>query len=228
MIAHKSNRLTKIAELIKAGSRVADIGCDHGYLALYLAKSQKCKNIIATDLNEMPLKKAINNFKRFGVLGKIETRLGSGVMPIESPEADVVIVAGMGGELISSIIEEGKANGRVFEKYILQPMSRAEVLRKYLCENGFKIDNEHLLSEKGRIYSIMEVSIGKDDSCICDYYLTRHILKNKEFAAKYTDKYIKIFSDILKSNESAQIRELVLKLKEEKNKISKEDANEMQ
>lgn len=230
MQTHKSIRLAKISELVPFGASVADIGCDHGYLSMYLASSGKCKKIIATDVNELPLQKAIYNFSVYNLNQKIDTRLGNGLAPINKKEVDTVIIAGMGGELIASIIDYAKKDNKVFSKYILQPMSRPENLRKYLCENGFKITAEHLVEEKERLYTIIESEEGNENCCLCNYFLSKPLIKeDRKLFLRYIDKYIKIFNDIATQNsgyhETEQLLSTFISIK---NKMMEEKHDEVQ
>ncbi len=148
-------RLNTILTLVPQDARVCDVGTDHGYLPIFLKKSGKVKSIIATDINEKPLKKAEENIKKTGVEG-ISLRLCDGVSALSRGEADTVIIAGIGGEVISGILSRGKKNVADSEiTLILQPTTSPEFLRKYLYENGFSIDREIPVEENGKLYSVM-------------------------------------------------------------------------
>lgn len=150
-----SVRLKTIADLVPEGSKVCDVGTDHGYLAIYLKLKGIAKNVIATDLNEKPLKRASENIAAAGVSG-IELRLCDGLCGLGPNEADTVIIAGMGGEVISGIIERG---GNITESsditFILQPTTSPEFLRRFLCDNCFAIEREVPVLENGKVYSVI-------------------------------------------------------------------------
>ena len=134
-----SVRLSAIADYVKKGAFVCDVGTDHGYLAVHLMKSGVAKRVIATDINAKPLANAQKNIEKSEVFG-IELRLCDGLGGVNRGEADTVIIAGMGGEVISGILERGASIVR--EKNItlfLQPTTSPVFLRRYLCENGFSI-----------------------------------------------------------------------------------------
>ena len=102
-----SLRLSTIASLVPKGAFVCDVGTDHGFLPIFLMESGKARGVIATDINEKPLKKAKENLKKTGTEG-ITLRLCDGLSGIKKGDADTVIIAGMGGEVISGILERGK------------------------------------------------------------------------------------------------------------------------
>ena len=140
------NRLYTVATLVPKGSRVADIGTDHGHLPIYLIREGICPFCLACDIKEKPLENARENIAKTGT-SNIETRLGAGLVPVSPDEVDCITIAGMGGEVISAILEESPWVRN--EKYtlILQPMTSADALRRYLCEKGFNIESETAVEE---------------------------------------------------------------------------------
>ena len=152
-----SLRLSTIASLVPKGAFVCDVGTDHGFLPIFLMESGKARGVIATDINEKPLKKAKENLKKTGTEG-ITLRLCDGLSGIKKGDADTVIIAGMGGEVISGILER---NSEITENaditIILQPTTSPEFLRKYLYETGYEIIKEIPVEEKGKLYSVMLV-----------------------------------------------------------------------
>lgn len=136
------------------GAKVCDVGTDHGYLAAALYKSGRVKSVIATDINEKPLAHALESIKRLKADG-VDLRLCDGLAAVNDGEADTIIILGMGGEVIAGILSRApwvKSNDITL---ILQPMTSAWELRKYLYLNGFCIVNEPTLSEKGKVYSVI-------------------------------------------------------------------------
>lgn len=155
---HLSVRLAAIAALVPEGARVCDIGTDHGYLAIELMRSGKARSVIAADIGEKPLENARKNITLSGV-GGITLRLCDGLSGISPDEADTVVIAGMGGEVISGILERDKTVCRRNNiRLLLQPTTSPELLRRFLCENGFSILSETPVSENGKLYSVMAVS----------------------------------------------------------------------
>ena len=153
-----SLRLSTIASLVPKGAIVCDVGTDHGFLPIFLMKSGKARSVIATDINEKPLKKAEENLKKAKAEG-ITLRLCDGLSGIKRGDTDTVIIAGMGGEVISGILKSGKEiteNADI--TIILQPTTSPEFLRKYLYETGYDIIKEIAVEEKGKLYSVMLVN----------------------------------------------------------------------
>ena len=149
-----SERLSLIASLVPDGAAVCDVGTDHGYLAAALYKSGRVKSVIATDIKEKPLEKAVENLKRLNA-DSIKLVLCDGLSGISKGEADTVIIAGMGGEVISGILDRADWLKSASVALVLQPMTSAWKLRQYLFENGFKIISEPTLEENGKVYSVM-------------------------------------------------------------------------
>lgn len=149
-----SKRLLKIAVLVPKNCRVADIGTDHGYLPIYLIKNSIASSVLACDIGEKPLAVAEKNVKDSG-LHNIETRLSDGFSRISPEEIDAAVIAGIGGEVISGIIERccWLKNSRY--TLILQPTTSPEKLREFLSLNGFTVEYEGAVSENGKIYSVM-------------------------------------------------------------------------
>ncbi len=151
------NRLLLCAEFVRQDSAVADIGTDHAYLPVYLAQKGKIKKAIAADINEGPLKSGIETINRCGVSDTVSARLSNGLEKISPDECDDVIIAGMGGELICSIIEAAPWLKSRDKQLILQPMTRPQTLRSFLYSNGFEIIREQAVASDGRIYTVMLV-----------------------------------------------------------------------
>ena len=157
-----TERLEVIASFVDKGKTVADIGTDHGYLSAYLIEENISQRVIATDVNEKPLQKAINHIIEHELGEDIETRLGNGLEPIAQGEVDICIIAGMGGHLIANIMEDSKAVSKTIDTFILQPMTGEEELREYLYKNNYTIINEKLAKEGKRYYHILKVIHGSD------------------------------------------------------------------
>jgi len=140
-------RLSCALPYVTRGGRVIDVGTDHAYLPIALVQEGICERALACDINQGPLDSARENICAAGLSGKIQIRLTDGLHGTQDFCADDVLIFGMGGELIVRILSEAPwvKNGKI--KLILQPMSRASVLRKYLAENGFAILDECLTFE---------------------------------------------------------------------------------
>lgn len=149
-------RLKLIAKKIPRCITICDIGTDHGYIPIYCILKGICERAVATDVRKGPLLIAQENIKRYGLDENIETRLGDGLEPVAEVEADVIVIAGMGGILIRDILK------RDYEKakkalLILQPMNAPEALREWLYSEGFEIVDEELAKEGSKFYNVISV-----------------------------------------------------------------------
>lgn len=140
-------RLKMVADLVPSCQLVADIGTDHGYLPIYLINKGICERAVAADVNKGPLEAAKKNIALTRVKDKIETVLSDGLKNVEA--ADCVTVAGMGGELIASILEHRKEK---MTQFVLQPQRAVDYLRRFLAEKGFEIEKEALAREGDKMY----------------------------------------------------------------------------
>lgn len=150
-----SERLRAVAESVTVGNRVADIGCDHAYISIYLIENDIAPQVIAMDVNKGPLKRARENITRHGFDNRIRTRLSDGLHEMSPGEADTILIAGMGGALIIKILEEGHKAVQKCRELILQPQAELFLVRKYIHQIGFHIVREKMLKEDGKYYVIM-------------------------------------------------------------------------
>ena len=174
-----SNRLLTCARFITPGHRVADIGCDHGYLGIYLLEHKIATTVIASDINEMPLQSAVRNAQKYGYTDKMSFHLSDGVKNIPR-DFDTLVCAGMGADTMISILES--APWLRDEKYhlILQCQSRRPELRKYLYENGFSILRETLAKDGKFIYPVTEVVYSPAPALSAgSYHITPALLDDK-------------------------------------------------
>lgn len=152
-----SNRLKCVASMIDKCSSIADIGTDHGYLPIHLIQNGICNTAIASDIKKGPLNKAKANIRKYEMEEKIECRLGAGLSTIKVNEVDCAVISGMGGNLISDIIEEDLEVFKSLKYAVLQPVQNPEVLRKYLYDKGFNIIDEELCIDENKYYEIIKV-----------------------------------------------------------------------
>ena len=152
------NRLKKIAELVSGEGIAVDVGTDHAYLAAELVKSGKCSRVIASDVKEGPLEAARNTVEKYGVSDSVELVLSDGLENVPLKGVSDIVIAGMGGETIAAIIENVDTGSADTEniRWILQPMTKPEILRKKLYEYGFIINHEYAVEDGDRIYIIAE------------------------------------------------------------------------
>ncbi len=155
-----SKRLLCCAEKVHKGTRVADIGCDHGYLSIKLLSNGKADFVHACDLRQQPLEKAKANAERFGVSGNIRFSQADGLAAVEPNEVDTIICAGMGGDLITQIIKNAPWLRDKKYRLILQAQSSGQDLRRSLSEMGFGIEEETLVEDGGFLYQVMCVRFG--------------------------------------------------------------------
>lgn len=151
-----SNRLKTVADIVTKGNRVADVGCDHAYIAIHLAENNIAPKVIAMDVNKGPLSKAQENIALWGLTDKIETRLSDGLLKLRPGEADSIVIAGMGGALMVKILNEGEKSLAGVKELILQPQSEIFLLRRYLHEKGYEIETEKMVKEDGKFYVIIK------------------------------------------------------------------------
>ncbi len=149
-------RLSLIASMVTRGRSVCDVGTDHGYLPAFLYLSGVSDRITATDIRQKPLCNAEENLRRLGA-DKVRLVLCDGLSGVSREQADNVIIAGMGGEVISGIIERTPWIKDKEINIILQPMTAAGELRKYLADNGFKVVREEAVADGKKIYSVMQI-----------------------------------------------------------------------
>ncbi len=151
-------RLQCLADCVPQGTRLADVGTDHGYLPVWLLQNGRIASAIASDINAEPLEHARRTAAEYGVT--LDLRLCPGLDAVAPNEADTVAIAGMGGETIIAILQAAGWDWRG-KTLLLQPMTKAELLRRYLTEHGFRIASERLVLDKGTIYPVLTVEAGK-------------------------------------------------------------------
>ncbi len=142
-----AGRLLAMADMIETGESIADIGTDHGLLPIFLMERKISPKVIMTDINTGPLERAEKNFHTFLPDFKPDLRKGNGLEPLKAGEADVLVIAGMGGEMIINILEKDFEKTLSFKKIILQPRTKPVELRKFLHNYSFEIMKEKLVRE---------------------------------------------------------------------------------
>ncbi len=145
-------RLGSAIGYVRRGASVADIGTDHAYLPIFLVRAGIASRALACDIGSGPLGRAAEHIAAAGLSERISTLQTDGLHGVERFSPDHILIFGMGGELIVKILSEAPWVRRASVRLVLQPMSRAEALRRYLWENGFAIVGETLTAEDGRIY----------------------------------------------------------------------------
>lgn len=157
-----SDRLQTIADLIPTGSRVADIGTDHAYLPVWLLQNGVATHAVACDVNEGPLERARGSAAQYGITENISFRLGNGLACVAPEEVDTIAIAGMGGETMIAILEAAPWTREGKHKLLLQPMTKAELLRPWLAEYGYRFIVERLVFENQTYFPVMMLEGGGD------------------------------------------------------------------
>ena len=151
-----SDRLLACCGFIRNGDRVADVGCDHGYLGIHLLRNGTARSVIAADINEGPLQSAMRNSVKFGVRNKMSFHLSDGVQNIPR-DFDVMVCAGMGADTMISILSAAPWLKSEQYRLILQCQSKRPELRQWLYDSGYRISRETLAKDGKFIYTVMEV-----------------------------------------------------------------------
>lgn len=151
-----SERLLCICRMVTPGLRVADVGCDHGFVPVWLVQNGICPHVLAMDVGKGPLSMAGEHIRESGLEGYIETRLSDGLDQFCPGEAQCLICAGMGGMLMKRILE--KAGGKLssFQEFILQPQSDLYEFRRFLRGIGLAVTEEYIVKEEGKYYFPMK------------------------------------------------------------------------
>lgn len=156
-----AERLLKVASLVPPSSSIADIGTDHGYIPIYLIQQKKIKKAVAADIHKGPLERAKVHIAEKQLQDKIEVRLGSGLSVINKYEVEGAVIAGMGGQMIQSILEHDNSIARTLRWFVLQPQSHVADLRIWLQKNKYQIEKEVLIQEKHQLYEAIYVVQGE-------------------------------------------------------------------
>lgn len=194
-----SRRLTLIASMVDKTDSVADVGTDHGYVPIYLVENNIVSKAIAMDINQGPLTRADENIKSKGLDNRITTRLSDGVRELKPGETDAIVVAGMGGQLIIKILEEGRNVFKSAKQIILSPHSDVEMVRRYLTDNDYYIQDEAMVIDDGKYYTVIKV-INNTESCSGEEYdREEYFLYGKRLLEK-KDEVLKMFLEKEESN----------------------------
>ncbi|HEX9062983.1 MAG TPA: class I SAM-dependent methyltransferase [Clostridia bacterium] len=182
-------RLRLIAENVPECRKICDIGTDHAYIPIYLVKNRVCELAVASDVKKGPIEAAQRNICQYGLQDVIETRLGYGLETISPGECETAVIAGMGGILISQILEKSIGVAKAAELLVLQPQNSIDILRRWLYQSGFDILDEQLTNEGEKIYGvILSKWVGKTTEIDEIYYYIGEKLIDKKDAL--LDKYI--------------------------------------
>ena len=231
-----SKRMQTVADMATGAKRVVDIGCDHAFVSIYLKQSGLTQNVIAMDVKEGPLDIARKNINDYGLSDYIEVRSSDGFDALMPGEADVAIIAGMGGLLMIDILTRGRVHTENGIELVLQPQSDIDKVRAYLRSIGYKIVDECMLLEDGKYYMVIKsgvasesenkelLGMSEDSIRIRDMY-GPILLKNKDKVLKgYVEEQLiknKALSGRLSLNDTPSSKQRIAELTEEEKMLER-------
>ena len=194
-------RLQLLADWVPQGAKLADIGTDHGYLPVWLSLQGRLVSAIASDLRKGPLERAKETGRTYGAQN-IDYRLGNGLDGVRPEEADVIVIAGMGGETIASILEAAPWTADGNHTLLLAPHTKSEELREYLMNHGFEIRKEALVYDRGTIYPVLEVTAGHMELSLGQLWGGAKLLKDPLGDQYLIERIIRLFGAVAGLNRS--------------------------
>lgn len=204
-----SKRMEAVVDMVPPQSHTAcDVGCDHAYVSIKLIKNDIAKRVIAMDVREGPLEIARQNIRTYGMEDDIELRLSDGLMGLAPMEADVIIMAGMGGLLIKGILERGDGilTCKAPPVLILQPQSDIREVRIFLYSHAYHIVRERMVFEEGKYYTVLQAAYGAEPGYRNeeDWLYGRYNIENRdEVLIRYLEKEFDTLERIYQSLENA-------------------------
>ena len=210
-----SLRLSTILNLARGSNTLADIGTDHAYLPIEACAANLCNTAIACDINKGPLETAAANIRAAGLSNRIQTRLGDGLAPLNTNEADCIVISGMGGMRIWNILQNEPEKARYAKKLILQPQHDLEELRKNLHGSGYDITAEELVIEDSRFYVILVVAYTDEVTQWTEqeYFFGKHLAQSRDFLRylHYHQDKIARYIQSISDGDTRQLAEMRLK-----------------
>jgi len=195
-----SQRLQCVCDMVTKGHSVADVGCDHGFVSIYLVHNNISPKALCMDVNEGPLLRAAMHIKEYKLSKKITTRLSNGLREYVKGESDTLIIAGMGGPLMQDILSYEKEKTDDFMEMILSPQSQIKEFRMFLYDNGYEIADESMVKEDDKFYVIIKALKAPEKIVLPEeeYSYGPVLLKKKDMVLKeYLDKEFGKHNDIL-------------------------------
>ncbi len=210
-----SERLSTVATFIMEGAVFADIGSDHAYLPCYVCLYDCNAHAIAGEVKEGPFNSALETVNKYGLSSRIQVRLGDGLHVLQDKEVNQLVIAGMGGSLIRSILEDGKDKLSGVQRIIAQPNINERNVRTWFYENNYTITYEKILEESGHIYEIIVADKQAGKSPYSTDLLQRQLLfgplllkhKTETFINKWNNelsKRIRVIDEMKKAKEQNQ------------------------
>lgn len=201
-----SDRLQTVARMVTAGNVVCDVGCDHGFVPIFLVQQGISPRVLAMDLREGPLCAAKEHVRAYGLEGQIETRLSDGLHNYKCGQADTLICAGMGGGLMMRILADDLKKTSSFRELVLQPQSEIEKFRRFLRENDCRIVDEEILEEEGKFYQVIraegfcgEGNRPLDDGKLEDRYGPVLLRKKTSVFLSFLEREADVYEEILRN-----------------------------
>ena len=218
---HLSKRLQTIADMIPQNCCLADIGTDHAYIPIWLAANHRISHAIAMDVNRGPLERANDHIQSYGLESKIDTRLSDGLMQLKQGEADVVLIAGMGGGLMSRIIDDGQEVLQSVHTLILQPQSEICEFRHFLHQHDYIIADECMLIDEHKYYTVLKVEHGRESYPEETDYIYGHLLLERKDPVlhEFLKKELSVSQKILTQLQSHHTEQALTRIKEIELKI---------
>lgn len=203
----RSSRLFEISQMIKPGLPIADIGSDHARLPIFLMENELIPWAIATELGDGPYNRMKRALYAAGLPERIDARQGDGLQVLQTGEVGGVVIAGMGGDLISFLLSRDWAKSESFAYYLLQPMSRAGVLRQTLADRGWPLVDEVLIKDNGQYYVIIHTCPGREayelnelEQELGPIVLRQENPLKNDYLTHYLNKYKKVYDSLARSN----------------------------
>ncbi len=157
-----SKRLHSLVDMVTRGKSVVDVGCDHGFVSIYLVQNGISPKVLAMDVRKGPLSRAQEHIAEFGLGDYIETRLSDGLLEFREGETQSLVCAGMGGKLMMKILAESEKKAKALDELILQPQSDLPAFRRFLKAEGYLTLDENILCEEGKYYFLFKVRYEKE------------------------------------------------------------------
>jgi tRNA (adenine22-N1)-methyltransferase len=214
-----SMRLLRVAHYVPHGAVVADIGSDHAYLPCFLVLNGRAERAVAGEVVKGPYESARKQVRIEQLAEKISVRLASGLDAVD-PEDGItaVTIAGMGGPLIASILEQGKEKLAGVSRLILQPNVHAKAIREWAMANGWNLVHEEILKENDKIYEILVLEPLQQPTALSEAELLMGPMLMKEFSPVFQEKWRRESSQwqkIVQSMEATAETEDIAKRKQE-------------
>lgn len=222
-----SKRMQAVADMVTEGLRVCDVGCDHGYVSIYLVQAGISPKVLAMDVNKGPLLRAKEHVRKYKVEDYIQIRLSDGLTAYQKGEADTFLCAGMGGRLLMSILEKEPDKTADFREFILQPQSELKLFRRFLREKGYIFVKEDMILEDGKFYPMMKVKLPAENNRIVQRDKSENVYEMEDLLGplllqeknpillQYIEQEISLKEGILEGLKKQEQKEKILLRKQE-------------